>query len=67
MGLDRYARKVQAVRGRGICVLVQSAGINGRRNEMVVETKVETVADKKAKVLAEMSYKFRDEAELSEA
>ena len=34
---------------------------------MVTETRIETVEGKKAKVLAEMSYKFRDESELSEA
>ena len=34
---------------------------------MVTEIKIETVEDKKGKVLAEMSYKFRGESELSEA
>ena len=33
---------------------------------MTTETKIEAVEDKKAKVLAEMSYKFRDDSELSE-
>lgn len=34
---------------------------------MVTEIKIETLEDKKVKVLAEMSYKFRGESELSEA
>ena len=34
---------------------------------MVTEIKIETLEDKKVKVLVEMSHKFRDESELSEA